>query len=149
MSSLVDAVADRLRTGGGRCTQGRVEVLRALAGAAPQHLTAQQVHERVCAAGWSTPRSTVNRTLLALVEAGIVHTLGDVRPIHYGPADPQHHHLVCTRCGSITDLPAPELTLATGEDEDSAFQLAEEGLMLHGVCRPCRRAAGAGVGEPR
>lgn len=134
-----DLVTDRLRAGGGRRTQGRVEVLRALVAAAPGHLTAQEVHERVCAAGWWTPRSTVNRTLHALVEAGILHTLADARPIRYGPADPQHHHLVCRGCDSITDLPAPELTLATGKDEDSAFQLATEGLTLHGLCPRCRR----------
>lgn len=142
-ATLGDPVGERLRAGGGRRTQGRVEVLRALVDAAPDHLTAIEVHERVCAAGWSTPRSTVNRTLHALAEAGIVHTLADARPIHYGPADPQHHHLVCGSCGSITDLPAPELTLATGDDEAGAFQLAAEGLTLHGVCVRCRRAGSA------
>lgn len=139
MGAEVTAEADRLRAAGGRRTQGRVEVLRALVAAAPEHLSAMEVHDRVCAAGWITPRSTVNRTLLALAEAGIVHTLADVRPIRYGPADPQHHHLVCRRCDSITDLPAPELTLATGADAGSAFQLAPEGLTLHGVCPRCRR----------
>lgn len=138
-ATLGDPVTDRLRAAGGRRTQGRVEVLRALVEAASDHLTAQEVHERVCAAGWSTPRSTVNRTLHAMVEAGILHTLADVRPIRYGPADPQHHHLVCGGCRSITDLPAPELALATGKDEDSAFQLAAEGLTLHGLCPRCRR----------
>lgn len=132
-------VAQRLRAEGGRRTQGRIEVLRALAEAAPDHLTALEVHERVCAAGWETPRSTVNRILLALADAAIVHTLADARPIRYGPADPQHHHLVCDRCGSISDLPAPELLLTSGKDSDS-FQLAPEGLTLHGVCPPCRRA---------
>lgn len=135
------AVTERLRTCGGRRTQGRVEVLRALVDAAPEHLTAGEVHRRVCIAGWSTPRSTVNRTLLALVEAGLLHVLVDVRPVRYGPADPSHHHLVCRSCGSLTDLPAPELALAS-EDSDS-FQLAAEGLTLHGVCPRCRRAAAA------
>ncbi|MGQ0574983.1 MAG: Fur family transcriptional regulator [Pseudonocardia sp.] len=144
MTESPAAVTERLRAAGGRRTQGRVEVLRALADAAPEHLTAHEVHERVCAAGWVTPRSTVNRTLLALAEAGVVHTLADARPIRYGPSDPQHHHLVCRTCGSITDLPAPELTLATGRCADAAFQLAAEGLTLHGVCRPCRRASGPG-----
>lgn len=130
-------VDERLRAGGGRRTQGRLEVLHALAEAAPDHLTAQEVHERVCSAGWATPRSTVNRILLALADAGMVHTLADARPSRYGPADPQHHHLVCDRCGSITDLPAPELLLTSGKDSDS-FQLAPEGLTLHGVCPACR-----------
>lgn len=89
--------------------------------------------------------ATVYRTVTTLVDAGVLHALpveGGVTT--YGLAENPHHHAVCTRCGTIIEVPAQRLTSALEHAiEGSAFTLSEQaGLTLHGLCPDCQAANG-------
>ena len=54
--------------------------------------------------------ATIYRTVTTLVDQGVLHALtleGGVTT--YGLAADPHHHAVCTRCGSIIEVPAGRL----------------------------------------
>ena len=107
------------------------------------HLSVADIHQRVLAAtGAAGPDlATVYRTVTTLVDHGVVHALAvDGGLTTYGMAHHPHHHAVCTACGTIIEVPAPQLTAALQKAiEGSAFQLSEQaGLTLHGLCPQCQ-----------
>jgi Fur family ferric uptake transcriptional regulator len=85
--------------------------------------------------------ATVYRTVTTLVDAGVLHALtveGGVTT--YGVAEDPHHHAVCTRCGTIIEVPAQRLSSALEHAiEGSSFTLSDRaGLTLHGLCPDCQ-----------
>lgn len=135
---------DILAAHGLRRTQPRVAVLSVLR-PADTHLSVNDIHQRLAeAAPAGTPPpdlATVYRTVGTLVERGVLHTLAIEGGVStYGMAHQPHHHAVCTACGAIIEVPAPQLTAALQKAvEGSAFQLSEQaGLTLHGLCPECQ-----------
>lgn len=83
--------------------------------------------------------STIYRTLEALEELGIVARvdLGQGRAV-YHPIDHAHHHLVCTTCGTVEELPDAALApLARDLASRTGFTLSHQQLTLTGTCRSC------------
>ena len=79
--------------------------------------------------------------MTTLVDQGVLHALtleGGVTT--YGLAADPHHHAVCTRCGSIIEVPAGRLASALEHAmAGSSFTLSERaGLTLHGLCPQCQ-----------
>jgi Fur family transcriptional regulator, ferric uptake regulator len=86
--------------------------------------------------------ATVYRTVTTLVDHGVLHALAVEGGLAtYGPADDPHHHAVCTRCGSIIEVPAGQLASALKHAiAGSSFTLSERaGLTLHGMCPQCQQ----------
>lgn len=71
------------------------------------HLTADEVHARAVAVLPEISRATVYNTLGELVALGEVREVTlEGRAKRYDPnARDAHHHLVCTTCGLIFDVP--------------------------------------------
>lgn len=91
--------------------------------------------------------ATIYRTVTTLVDQGVLHALtleGGVTT--YGLAADPHHHAVCTRCGSIIEVPAQQLTSALEHAiAGSSFTLSERaGLTLHGLCPQCQQDGSSG-----
>lgn len=130
---------ERLRDRGWRLTAQRRVVAEVLNGE-HMHLTADEVHER---AGQRLPeisRATVYNTLGELVALGeVLEVATDGRAKRYDPnAHRPHHHLVCTGCRTIRDVPAaPDLGLLPA---DTAFGFAVTGVEItyRGLCPDCR-----------
>ena len=85
--------------------------------------------------------ATVYRTVTTLVEQGVLHALtlgGGVTT--YGLATAPHHHAVCTKCATIIEVPARQLSSALEHAmAGSSFALSEAaGLTLHGLCPRCQ-----------
>ena len=100
MSDLLE----RLRGRGWRMTAQRRVVAEVLNGE-HVHLTADEVHHRAVAKLPEISRATVYNTLGELVSLGeVLEVTTDKRAKRYDPnAHVPHHHLVCTRCGTIVD----------------------------------------------
>ncbi|WP_216900163.1 Fur family transcriptional regulator [Nocardia alni] len=131
-----------LQQHGLRCTAPRLAVLDTLAQQAhPGHRSVAEIHRSLIDSGREIDLTTVYRTASTLATAGILHTLAlDDRGITYGLADHPHHHAVCTRCGTMNEIPADTLVDAlTHASRTSAFQLPDNGgLTLHGLCPNCQ-----------
>jgi Fur family ferric uptake transcriptional regulator len=97
------------------------------------------------------PLSTSYRLLTDLVESGItVRVPGATRTDRFELSerftDRHHHHLVCHRCGSVTDFdPSPALERAIHSELDSigeGFAADHHIFDVHGVCAECAASDG-------
>ncbi len=147
-SALDPAVAERigdfLRARGLRRMASRIQVLAVLE-PVNGHLPVAEIDKRVRASlppGTQAPDvATIYRTVTTLVDQGVLHALAlDGGVTTYGMATAPHHHAVCTKCGSIIEVPARQLSSALEHAiAGSSFALSEEaGLTLHGLCPQCQ-----------
>lgn len=94
-------------------------------------------------------QSSVYRTLVVLEDAGVVHRIvTNHEHARFELAEDltgdHHHHLVCTVCGSVEDVPASarleESVRAAVGDIERATGFATDGhrIDLVGRCRSCR-----------
>ncbi|PIB79021.1 transcriptional repressor [Mycobacterium celatum] len=109
------------------------------------HLSVAEIDQRLrdCLPAGEPPPdlATIYRTVTTLVEQGVLHALTlETGVTTYGLATDPHHHAVCTRCGSIIEVPAQQLTSALEHAmAGSSFSLSERaGLTLHGLCPQCQ-----------
>ena len=136
----VEGILDQLRREGGRVTASRRAVIDVLLASPSHHMTAADVVDAVRADHPDFHESTVYRTLERLTELGVVDRI----QIGPGPAvfhlsTAQHHHLVCERCGAVTEASADLLdAVATRLRRDHAFVLDPGATSLHGWCVACR-----------
>ena len=137
-----DATGERLRRLGLRVTPQRLLVMEALM-AHGGHMTADDVMR------WTAERypainlATIYRTLDLLATVGLVTQtdLGGGAVRYELAGETAHHHLVCERCGGVTELddavvaPVWERLL-----REYGFRASSRHLALFGVCRACRAA---------
>lgn len=98
-------IEDRLASTAVRYTAGRRAVMAALL-RAPGPRSAAELHDDL---GRTIPLSSLYRSLAVLEEAGVVVPHHGTRGLtRYEPAEwlaGHHHHLVCTACGRVEDVP--------------------------------------------
>lgn len=137
--AAVDAALAALRQAGGRVTEGRRAIVTAVLDGEDHHVTADEVAAALRAEHPGLALSTVYRTLEALEELGIVARvdLGQGRAV-YHPIDHAHHHLVCSVCGTVEEVPEAAVEpLAADLRTRTGFALARQQLTLTGTCRRC------------
>src|SRR5436190_7715865 len=136
-----EEAAEALRKSGYRVTAQRLVVAGALSGAG-RHLSAEEVRD---AAGERLPNvslPTVYSALETLEDAGLVRRVAAGRgPALYDAGPASHHHIVCRRCGAVTDLEA-DVSLEPALTGAAKRGFAPEGaeVVVRGLCASCRRA---------
>ncbi len=133
-------LSERAKQAGYRLTPSRRTVISVLE-RADCHLTPADVLERGRVLRPNLSRPTVYRTLQALVELRLI------RPIYLGDTEQRfittegcHHHLICTQCGSVTEV--DECLLGNVEDrlsEEYHFQAVSHLVEFSGLCENCQR----------
>ena len=139
---------DTLRASGYRVTPQRQLVLEAVTRL--EHATPEEIYADVKLTAVGVNLSTVYRTLELLEQIGLVtHThLGHGAHRYHLAADAQHVHLVCRKCGAITQVdPAAVSSLVTALDSDYGFETDVGHLTVFGTCADCRAAAPAAGGN--
>lgn len=106
-------------------------------------LTAQEIDDRLRAAGRAVGRASVYRVLELLTELRLVQRLdvgqGIARYERQEPDGDHHHHLVCSSCGTIEPFEDPTLEEAIAQvSRRLAFAVDEHDVVLHGSCNDCR-----------
>lgn len=141
-TELHATVAARLRTDGQRVTASRTTLVDVLA-RARRPLTIPEIQAR--ASGLAT--SSAYRNLLVLESVGVVHrivTNGD--HARYELAEDlteHHHHLICSQCGAVEDVPASarlEQSVHKAADEierRTGFRTQHHRVDLVGLCKRC------------
>jgi Fe2+ or Zn2+ uptake regulation protein len=133
-----------LAAAGARRTLARALVIETLA-RADGHLSVTAIHDQIAGDHPELNISTVHRTVAFLVDNGVAHLLPWPGEALYGLIDRPHHHAVCNTCGTVSEIPAPELSQAVAVAENSSdFQLGDAGLALFGRCPTCRATTAAG-----
>ena len=143
VTDIDDIALHRLRQDGQRFTTGRQLILHTL-----QAVAAPVTIPGILRRAPTLAQSSVYRNLAVLEQAGLVSkiSMGDEHA-HYELGEEitkhHHHHLVCTRCGAVSDVTLPA---AVERALDRALQLAADGerfqlqhhrLDLLGVCAGC------------
>ncbi len=138
LGASAEAWEAQLRTRGLTLTPQRRAILRYLDGNGG-HPTAAEVFAAVTRDFPMASRATVYNTLSLLVEIGAVRAFpglpgGDTR---FDPNATHHHHVMCPRCGDISDLDAAHVHVMV--EGGAAAQL--HGLTAHvrfeQVCGAC------------
>lgn len=134
--------AARLRAIGQRYTARRRSVVDVLAGAAQPMAIPE-----ILAARSGLAQSSLYRNLAVLEQAGVVHRIVTAAEFaRFELAEDlteHHHHLICSRCGSVEDFTAPpslERTMgrvATEVGEATGFSPQHHRIDLVGLCRGC------------
>jgi Fur family transcriptional regulator, ferric uptake regulator len=104
-----------------------------------QHATPERICEQVQRVAPAVNITTIYRTLDLLEGLDLVrHThLGHGAP-SYSTHAHEHVHLVCHRCGDVTEIPPEELTALTDQlHERFGFVLDPSHLALSGRCSRC------------
>jgi Fe2+ or Zn2+ uptake regulation protein len=139
---LRDLVATRLDRANQRLTANRASIIDVLV-AATRPLTITEI----LAADDGLAQSSVYRNLVVLEQAGVVHRIVTSDEFaRFELAEEltgHHHHLICSQCGTVEDVPASaglerslddavaQITRATG------FRTEHHRIDLVGVCGRC------------
>lgn len=140
---LQTKIATRLRRSGQRNTASRVALVEVLL-AARRPMTIPDILE----ADPTLAQSSVYRNLQLLEQAGVVHRIvTNAEFARYELAEDltgdHHHHLICSVCGSVEDVPATaglERSLHAAIDQvagTTGFRTATHRIDLVGVCEDC------------
>ena len=136
-----EEVKEELQELGYRLTPQRQLILTAIH-ESDDHISAEEIHARVCAQYPHINVSTVYRTLELLKNLGLVtETDLDSGRCRYHYADKgHHHHLICERCNAIIDvdeslfLPIQHTLLM-----EYGFRANMNHLTIFGRCQKCQQ----------
>jgi len=130
-----------------RPTRQRRAILQAVA-AEDRPVSAQDLHAELRRAGESAGLATVYRTLQALADAGVLRTFSTPSgEVAYKVCEPgHHHHLICTRCGRVEEIPSCEVEdWASAVARRRGFAVTSHQADIYGVCAPCVRSRRRGA----
>lgn len=144
-----EAVRDRIRGAGLRCTSARVAVMHYLE-TATGPLTHAEVSEALAHLGFD--RATIYRNLTELTEAALVARveLGDhvwrfeAKRAGGGHKGDDHPHFVCTTCGEVSCLDDVQVAITPRPGDAKAAKKPMSGrigsvteVLLKGRCEQC------------
>jgi Fur family ferric uptake transcriptional regulator len=147
LAQVMQQVRDEARKRGVRWTNQRQIIVETFI-ATDDHVTAEELHQRVRRLDASVSAATVYRTINLLVEIGVAHKRhfsGGSASFESALTKTHHDHLVCMSCGQITEFVHEPLEVL--QDQIAAhhgFRLLHHRMELYGVCRQCS-ARGAEV----
>lgn len=140
--STTDELIDIVRGLGLRATPQRIMIIDIVREGHHEHLSAEQIHERVVAQYPTVNLVSVYRTLDSLLAVGVISKtdLGDKSATYaWRGLTPEHHHLVCRLCSAVIEAPGGHIfaQLRTDLLHRYGFQADLDHLALHGICAHC------------
>lgn len=131
-----------LRASGRRVT-GQRRLLLALIQEHDGHIDAHELYRRARVLNPRLSLSTVYRTVRLLREIGLVDELhlGEEHHHYEIRSSALHHHLICARCGRVTEFRGPFTeALVASVARENDFEVADVRVELTGLCASCRVA---------
>ncbi len=137
IEARLETFRDRCRQAGLKITHQRLEIFRQAA--AFEHPDAVTVFRAVRRRLPSVSLDTVYRNLWTLIDLGLMYNLGpDSRKVRFDANLENHHHFVCTACGTTTDFRSPAFdrlqppTAVTRLGKVTRLQVE-----CRGICKAC------------
>lgn len=134
----VDDLSVALRSSGRRVTPQRECIMRHLLGN-DRHPTVEALHDAARAEMPAISLKTVYQMVRDLEALGAVRVLdlgtGSVRVDPNVETD--HHHLVCTRCGRVRDVPVVLAEVRAPRAYRREFTVDSVQVIFRGTCRDC------------
>lgn len=140
-----DKLREMLQTHGLRYSRPRELILNYF-GERDMHVSAEDLYLELKQRGENLSLSTVYLNLGVLKQAGLVREFNGIGgEALYDSNVGLHHHLICSRCGTILDLPEMVVTdrtltdlLKAHAESTSSWQVDEPALALQGLCPDCQ-----------
>lgn len=136
-----------LREKGLKVTNQRIFVLEALQASKKQHLTAEEIYNKVKADHPEIGLATVYRTIQVLRELHLIDRINfDDGSERYEISDPEesgghhhhHHHLICVKCGKVLEFEDDMMEgLEASIANDTGFHVIDHEVKLYGYCKEC------------
>ena len=128
---------------GKRLTKQRLKVLNLFENIGPgNHLSAEEVHNELIASNAKVSLATIYRTLRLLVQMGLLNerelSEGGHRYELLSNDFPDHHHLICIKCGRTEEFESDQV-LEAGRKAASikGFKLIESSFKVKAICPNC------------
>lgn len=142
-AEMRDKLTQQLRDRGLRLTPQREKILEVFFNLPEgDHLSAEELHQRLKSHQLDISLATSYRTLKLLVSVGALRELDFSEDHkHYelsrNPEAP-HHHIICSGCGKTEEFESPEvLQLAVNLLREKRYKLTDVQLKLYGLCQDC------------
>jgi len=125
-----------------RRTKGRKEIFEFLLKNKGEHFSAKDLYDKLKTKGVSL--TTIYRTLSILEKTGVVkRTSFSKRHMSYEIFKEPHIHLICSKCGKIKEIKAPEIHKLyevldinnSLKSLDPLFYIIE----IYGICENCKK----------
>lgn len=113
-----------------------------------EHLTVEELWQRVRKIDSKIGYATVYRTLKLLSESGLAHKrqFGEAQARFEHATDHHHDHLICMSCHQIIEFENDEIeTLQERVCKKHKFQLVHHKMELYGYCEKCSAKKGRGI----
>ena len=147
MSSQYEIITNPLGVGlhqdGKRLTPQRLKVLNLFQSiGSGNHLSAEEVHGELIANNSKVSLATVYRTLRLLVQMGFLQELELIEGGHryelFSNDFPDHHHLICIRCGRTEEFESDQVIEAGKTAANlKGFKLIESSFKVKAICPNC------------
>ncbi len=140
--SATEQLSEYLAVQGLKSTAQRDAILKLFLDAG-EHLSAEELYERVKRTQPGIGYATVYRTLKLLAGAGIAEERrfedGFTR-YEFKAAEGHHDHLICSRCGQIIEFENEQIeTLQRDVARKKRFKVLSHKLEIYGLCSSCQQ----------
>ena len=135
----LQAFEEVCRKEGLKITHQRLEVFKALLNS-QDHPSVEKLYRRLLRKLPTISLDTVYRTLTTLEQHGLVTRIQtqESQARFEGRID-NHHHVICKKCGKITDFDWELLDAAALPEEIVKWgRIEQKKITLHGLCRECK-----------
>lgn len=134
----LERLKNACRKTGLRMTHQRIEIFREVAQTG-EHPDADTIFQRVREKMPTISHDTVYRTLASLEEIGLISRVDSIGGrARFDANCDKHHHFVCRKCGTITDIYLDELP-ALPEAIGNLGSAESLHVQVRGICHNCER----------
>ncbi|WP_234121062.1 Fur family transcriptional regulator [Clostridium hydrogenum] len=144
-SDELEKLKNNLKDKGYKLTPQRRAVLDIIIGNEGKHLTAEELYDLVKVECPEIGLATVYRTVQLLEEIGVICTLDlndgcNRYELVHDNENHQHHHLICTNCGKVTEVEGDLLdALEEKIEKHYNFLIKNHSVKFYGLCSECRK----------
>ena len=147
VSNLIDmnALKEDLKKKGYKLTPQRRSIVDTIIDNEGNHLTAEEIYDKVKKSCPEIGLATVYRTILLLEELGVISRLdlndGCSRyEIVHSNETHRHHHLICNTCHKVLEVQDDLLEeLEASIDKQYKFKILDHSVKFYGLCDECQK----------
>ncbi|OPY82965.1 MAG: Peroxide-responsive repressor PerR [Syntrophus sp. PtaU1.Bin005] len=126
------------RKAGLKVTRQRLEIYQELV-RSTDHPTAEALHRRLRRNLPNLSLDTVYRTLATFAHHGLISRVETAESLsRFEATFARHHHLICRRCGKISDFSWPHLDdVSLPPDVSDWGNIDSKNIVIYGICGQC------------
>jgi len=138
-------INDKLKDNGYKLTLQRKLILENLLEHEGEHLTIEELYEIVKVEFQDIGLATVYRTMQLFEDIGLVSKLNlddgcNRYELVHENEHHRHHHLICIRCGKVTEVQGDLLeSLEQSIEKRYDFQVQNHSVKIFGICSECKK----------